>query len=401
MCGIVSIVNKAKYGFTRNQETAFYEMLFADQLRGDDSTGAIMVMNDTGFGILKDAYPAYWMIEEFANHNIGKDLFSKGKAAIGHNRKATIGKIEAATAHPFVVDKTFAMVHNGTLRNHKQLADTTVDSEALAIHLSKVLTDDFDKEKFEEAMGKVEGAYAVVAYNQKTNCVYFMRNHERPLALIETPSEWLISSEFGLASWIGARNGLSHKDQKAEIVETETLYKIDLDTNTLTKEKFTPKKTTAHHSTVQHGGMVVGWKAENPTAGRTSVGKAYDDEINEVSKNEFKRLRKKLALTTVTFWADDYVEKNFPKSFADGETEVLLMGECEAIQPPHVIEGLFDTKGELQEHELIGRMYSARVYDMDFNKVTGQIKIRVDRVQLIPPSNASISKKHEASTTVH
>lgn len=401
MCGIVSLINKTKYGFSRNQETAFYEMLFADQLRGDDSTGAIMVMNDSGFGVLKDAYPAYWMVSEFAQHEIGKDLFTKGKAAIGHNRKATIGKIEAATAHPFVVDKTFAMVHNGTLRNHKNLADTTVDSEALAIHLSKVLTEDFDKGKFEEAMGKVEGAYAIVAYNQTTNCVYFMRNHERPLTLIETPSEWLISSEFGLSSWIAARNDLSHKDQKAEFVETETLYKIDLDTNTLTKEKFTPKKPMAHHSITQHGGTVVGWKTKGTAGTQSSVGKAYDDELGELSKNEFKRLRKKYALTTITFWADDYVEKNFPKSFAQGETEVLLMGECEEIKLSHVIEGSFDTKGEIEEHELIGRMYSARVYDMEYNKVTGQIKVRVDRIQIIPPSNATITKKHEASTTVH
>ena len=91
---------------------------------------------------------------EFEKSDMGKRVISKGKALIGHNRKATVGSVNNATAHPFVVGDSFAMVHNGTLRNHKALADTVVDSEALAIHLSKVLVEDFDKLKFEEEIGK-------------------------------------------------------------------------------------------------------------------------------------------------------------------------------------------------------------------------------------------------------
>lgn len=398
MCGIVGLVTKNNYGFIKGQEDAFYEMLVADTVRGDDSTGMIAAMKDGNFGILKDQWAGHWCADAFRSHELGKELFSKGKAAIGHNRKATIGKISSKTAHPFVVDDHFAMVHNGTLRNHKTLADTTVDSEALAIHLSKVLTEDFKLEVFEEAMGKVEGAYAVMAYNQKTHKVYAFRNAERPLSLIETPSEFVFSSELGLSLWITGRNSLAHKDMKYRPLDVHTLYVIDLKTNKLEETKFVPKKPTTHQPTTQAGGVVIYTKK-----GTTSSEPANTLSEDEVSKNQFKRFRKQWSMRTITFWADDFVEKNFPRTIQDGEKEVLVMGECDDITISHTIQCEVNMDDIGDESNLLQRMYTGRIYDIEYNRTTASVTIKVDRVKQIPASNAlaKVLKDEQAPTTMH
>lgn len=153
MCGIIGGVIRSFYGFDKKTEDTFYQMLYANALRGDDSTGVVFIEKDTSFGIMKTAYSSAFVTDEFHDSKQGKAMWTQGKAMIGHNRKKTSGAISDTNAHPFVVDDTFAMVHNGTLYSHKHLADTEVDSEALAIHLSKVLNNEFTLEKFEESIG--------------------------------------------------------------------------------------------------------------------------------------------------------------------------------------------------------------------------------------------------------
>lgn len=396
MCGIIGMAVKAKFGPLKAQEDAFYDMLFVDQLRGDDSTGVIFVDNDGGFGIYKDAYPAYWMVNEIRQSSMGKDMFRKGKAFIGHNRKATVGSIKADTAHPFVVDDSFAMVHNGTLRNHKDLADTSVDSEALAITLAPVLdTEEFNKEAFEEAIGKVNGAYAIVAYSQKANKVYIFRNAERPMSLITTNEGWFWGSEFGAVSWCLARNNVNLKDAQSEVVPPHTLYTIDLNENTLTKEEFTPKKATPPS---QAGTVKEAKISHIPGTIDTKKTVAYGDG-DVVSKNQFKRRRRRWVNQYISFYADDFVEKNFPKTLDDGETDVLLMGESEENGIPHTVQGYYNIGNP--DAQFLDRLYYGRIYNMTYDSGTGHVTLQVDRISPISNSYSKKDTKNETSPVVH
>src|SRR5215469_16745148 len=153
-------------------------------------------------------------------------MSKEGVAIIGHNRAKTIGDNLAENAHPFVEDKTFAMVHNGTLHNHKQIGDTDVDSHALAIVLKKAMDEEDWKKGLEEALSKVKGAYACVWYDQKRDQVCMVRNAERPLFLVKAGSNTLFGSEVGLLTWIATRNN----EKVDDIINTKvhTFYTFDM-----------------------------------------------------------------------------------------------------------------------------------------------------------------------------
>jgi len=249
-------------------------------------------------------------------------VISEGKVLIGHNRAATVGKVTDESAHPFVVDNTFAMVHNGTLYGHKSLKDTDVDSEALAHHLQPFLeADQINEKEFEEELGKINGAYAIAAYSQKQHKVHLMRNAQRPLVLVETTDAFYWASEGLMLMWILSRNNEASKDIKQTIhLKSDFLYTIDLTSMALTEEEYVPKKATPVRATpvpTQNGAMKTGVKAVTPSE-------------KPISKQEVKRLRRKFVGTRHTFWPDDYIETNFPKTIADGETLLTLYGTLDS-----------------------------------------------------------------------
>lgn len=376
MCGIVGLVIKADNGFTKKTEDSFFDMLYVDTIRGDDSTGVIYVENDASFGYMKEANAATWCAYAMQNDPAVKGMWSRGKAYIGHNRKKTIGAVSDETAHPFIVDRKFAMVHNGTLYNHKQLADTAVDSEALTIHLSKVLNKDYTKEKLEEALGKVNGAYAIVAYNQDTNKVYLTRNKDRPLAYIETDDGWFWASEGNMLYWILARNGIDWKQNKVHNLKENCLMTIDLSTNTMTTEDYVPKKATPPAPIKVVGGPTVTVTHTNLTSSGSRL-----------SKNEFKRIKRKYMGASLLMYCEDYLEKNFPKTIADGENEVILLGDTEVFKFEHSIQAEFDIYDSIPGvNDLTNTYYSGRVVDMTYETTRGYVMITLDQLRMIPPS---------------
>lgn len=390
MCGIVGIAVKAKNGFTKQTEDSFFDLLFADTLRGDDSTGIIYVENNASFGIMKEASSGSWFAPSAAQDETLSGMYSRGKAYIGHNRAATKGAVSDENAHPFVVDNTFAMVHNGTLLSHKELADTTVDSEALAIHLSKVLIKDFDKVKFEEAIGKVNGAFAIAAYNQEANQIYLTRNSQRPLCLFELDDCWMWASEGLMLPWIANRNSVDIKNKQLMPIKEHQLVIIDLDTNIITMEDYVPKK--AKPPATQTGGQLK--ITHTPTITKTF--KTLPQ--GAVSKNEFKRLRKRHLQSVITFWVDDYLEKAFPRTIADGEKEVNLLGQCEELDFAHTVSALFDIYEAAPGTGLTEELYTGRITDMVYSR-RGLVSVIVSQATQTPKSK--VRKIHETPAHLH
>ena len=356
----------------------FYQLLHSDELRGDDATGLIYIENDSGFGILKDAVPASWCADSMIRHNLLTDRIRKGKALIGHNRKATMGRVVAETSHPFVVDKTFAMVHNGTLRGHKKLKETEVDSEALAHLLEPVLKSGVSKEELEEQMGKIDGAYAVSAYSQSENSMFLLRNGERPLSLLELPDCWLFASESGLLLWIAGRNGYDLAKASLKPLKEHVIYTVDLKTNAIVEQEYTPKKALPPVIPALGTGVHTVWKKMKTTI-------THSETL--VSKNGLKRLKSRFLGKVHSFFVDDWVEARFPKTLADGETSVLLMGECDAevfSGVPHTIHAVIDIPEVFPEtipEDFSTELYYGTVYDITMDKSLGEYRFHMTKVK--------------------
>ena len=214
MCGLFCIISKNEYGFSDKQINIFTQGLFADTLRGEDSTGAFSVTKSGNVHTIKDAVPGHTFIKDKNFDDFLKDQYLYGKILVGHNRSATRGVKTDKNAHPFISGNT-VLVHNGTLLSHHHLANTNTDSEAICIALDK-------KENPIDILSELDGAFALIWYNAKTKQFHVSRNNQRPLWILETEHYDLIGSEAKLLEWISWRNG--GKDIEAKYFEENMLY---------------------------------------------------------------------------------------------------------------------------------------------------------------------------------
>ena len=375
MCGIVGAIAKHSGGLLKQHEDTFMQLLYADVVRGEDSTGIIGVEKDTTFHIAKESTEAAWFSAVFSNSDIYKAMWKAGKAYIGHNRKSTVGKTNDENAHPFVINDEFAMVHNGTLWNHKALADTEVDSEALATVLAKAFEETNYMTSLEETLGRVNGAYALAMYDQRHHAVRLLRNKERPLAYAETPNGWFFASEGAMLFWIMSRNGYDMSKIKITMVPEHTLLTFDLDTNKMTSEEVVPKKPVPPVTTIH-----------THTGGKTTT-KFTPTSLEGMSKNAYKRFRRKLVGKRLEWWVEDYIETNFPKTEQDGETLFNLMGVCDDMMDDHIIMSKIDIKElNLLTNELSDRLWYGEVTDISYDTKTKVVSIVMEKCLPLPLS---------------
>lgn len=393
MCGIVGFISKWKSsGFQMTHQKMIYQMLYADALRGQDATGVIGVMKDGDFGIMKEACDGYNFNYSYVDSDLDKMLYTKGTALIGHNRAKTIGENKDENAHPFVVDGTFAMVHNGTLRNHKDMHDTEVDSHALAMMFKEAMDQEDWKTAMEHALGKVNGAFAVVWYDQKRDEICMIRNHERPLGLVKLVGGYLFGSEVPMLTWIAARN--NEKVEEAKTLTVNTLYRFDMKkTGGDYSETFlspvtptkAPKKKGFDNGVVSTGPLVTTTSKEDAAVDavikRLFLSDKGASSRAAISKNAFKRLRARVIGKRINWWVEDYVDVEVSSR---GEcTRALVMGVSldgahDLCEVQHHIRTTLDLKHHgLKESELFGAVQlESRVADMEFDK--GTVILRMD-----------------------
>lgn len=376
MCGNVGVVLKHKSGFYKQVETAFQELLYVGALRGEDSTGIIGVENDGSFHIMKEASESSVFLPKFKYGTLSTTLYKSGRALIGHNRKKTIGGASDKNAHPFVVDETFAMVHNGTLFSHEKLAKTEVDSEALAIHLAKAFSEKDHIRALEGALEEVNGAYAVAFYDQKKHGVCLLRNKERPLWTVETSNAWYWASEGHMLLWILARNGYTQKElDSIKAVPEDTLITFDLEKGGRVDQKLNVKKPV----------ILI------PPPTSMTVTKFPAKTTTSLSKNEYKRIRKNLIGSRVEFWVQDYLEADFPNSSPETATEFNLMGVVEEVDEDNIVHAKVDiAKLNIKLSDLGDSRWYGTIYDMAFDPKGGTISLYVNQAKPLP---FSVKKK--------
>lgn len=246
MCGIVGIVTNSRNGHNYKELEAFETMLFLDTLRGWDSTGVFGVTNDKDVFIAKEASHAPDFLGRKEWKELRGKMFSRGKYIVGHNRAATRGVVNDKNAHPFWVDDKIILVQNGTYKgSHKHHKDVEVDTEAIAHVISET-------PNVEEALNKINAAYALVWYNTENSKLHVIRNDERPLYMaISVDGSIFFASESNTILYAGARHDIKWREkpymcEPHTLVTFELLKNKDFDTE---EEKITikPKEVAPVH----------------------------------------------------------------------------------------------------------------------------------------------------------
>lgn len=220
MCGLIGIISKQQSGFYAPQADLFEEMFVANTVRGLDSTGAFLVTRKNAVRVIKHETHPLNLIATDSWKRFRESIVREGRILIGHNRAATKGEISNENAHPFVEDH-IVLVHNGTIHNHKSIADTKVDSHAIAIGI---------KEKgYKETLQKIHGAWALIWYDQLERTLNLTTNADRPLGYLETSDQIFIASELPMLYWLLSRKNIKVKKDSAKYLNKNELIRISVD----------------------------------------------------------------------------------------------------------------------------------------------------------------------------
>jgi hypothetical protein len=224
MCGLLGFLNKSP-GVDKEYRDWFENMLIVDTLRGWDGTGiaAFPKKGGTTF-IYKKPIPGWDFIQTHVWDNIRNNYFDYDMI-IGHNRLATHGKQIEKHTHPFSEDNV-VLVHNGVITNHYKFANAPVDSQAIAISLSKA-------DNCKEVLEAIDGSFAFVWFDYRDQLLRFARNNTRPLwlAFDERSNGIMWASERWMLEGIANRVGL--KLSKVEEIPAFTILEFNYASETL------------------------------------------------------------------------------------------------------------------------------------------------------------------------
>ncbi len=243
MCGIVGYITVPGKTGVNDRSKFLRQALIIDTLRGDDSTGVFAVGHENLFEY-KDCSP-YWLKQVGGGHDFvdTKEYWENFvdvepyRCVVGHNRAATVGSVDADSAHPFQ-EGPITLVHNGTLTSTHglptslhQLKEVTVDSHAICHNLAL--------HGVEEVVKELHGAFALVWHDARDDSINVVRNSQRPLhfALDKTGKTLYFMSEGEMLSLLDGRIklGLSSIHYPGEGVYLKWLKDTPLD-QPITKE---------------------------------------------------------------------------------------------------------------------------------------------------------------------
>lgn len=214
MCGIVGVAGN----LINKYEKAFENLLVVDSIRGKHSTGVLAVASNTDdVTVSKMACNAIDFID---TKQYEKALSGFSRVLLGHNRYATIGKVNNINAHPFEFSNVIG-VHNGTLQERSDLYNQHLydtDSESLYSHINR--------HGIEDALQNCAGAYALVWWDREQETLNFLRNKDRTLFIgfEDKTHNMIFASEAWMIYGAATRNGITVDPGKVFLLPEDTLY---------------------------------------------------------------------------------------------------------------------------------------------------------------------------------
>jgi predicted glutamine amidotransferase len=235
MCGIVGIfsTNVSGTGFTDSK--IMRDMVTANSVRGYDGTGIFFLKAKDGYD-KKDKQERLFYYKDqvtgtglLSNQREWDDMAGDCRFVVGHNRAATLGKVNKENTHPFSYEHVIG-VHNGTvigwediLAGHIKEAD--MDSSAIYEALNNT---DPDPAEVGKLLGSLEvGAYALVWYDSRIKMLRFARNGDRPLYIANTEHGFIFGSELRMLEWIATRRKI--RLHNAFSIDTHTVLDVPVE----------------------------------------------------------------------------------------------------------------------------------------------------------------------------
>ena len=192
MCGIIGIIGKAPV------TPLLVDALKRLEYRGYDSAGVATLVN----GHI-DRRRAEGKLVNLEARLVREPL--GGTIGIGHTRWATHGKPSERNAHPIATDRV-AVVHNGIIENFQELKDeltaegrrfeSDTDTEVVAQLLTSMLERQMaPEEAMGEAMGRLRGAFALVALFSGRHDILMAARRGSSLAIGYGDSEMYVGTD--------------------------------------------------------------------------------------------------------------------------------------------------------------------------------------------------------------
>ena len=106
-----------------------------------------------------------------------------------------------------------------------------------------------------------------------------------------------------------------------------------------------------------------------------------------LSKNAFKRFRRKIINTKLEWWCEDFIESNYPKTLYDGEVMLTLMGVSDGLLIDHHLSTEINYKDLiLTPDDLTDRLWTGIVEDVFYDVKSKRVSIHLRDALPLPVS---------------
>jgi len=203
-CGIFGIINKAEVPF---DYSTFCVLGINNDSRGGDSCG-VFIDGQVEYGVDKNK-----LFKNFIYDSVLVQTTETCEIALGHCRKASVGKISAETAQPVCICNSkkeieFVVMHNGTIHNYEELAKKYIpEINIKEMTDSQVMAQIFYRKGY-DVLGEYRGGavFVIVDYRKGEPRVYLWKGwspknqwqkdfiEERPLFISRSEDELVFSS---------------------------------------------------------------------------------------------------------------------------------------------------------------------------------------------------------------